>query len=97
MKLKKGCEAEYKKRHDRIWPELSVLLNEAGISDYSIFLDHETSTLFAVQKLSKNHTVAALPKHPIMQKWWAFMGDIMETNPDHSPIVVPLSEVFHID
>lgn len=96
MKLKPGFDAEYKRRHDHIWPELCALLKKAGISDYSIFLDKETSTLFAVQKLSEEHQSASLPLHPIMQKWWTYMGDIMETNPDHSPVVVPLDEVFYM-
>ncbi len=96
MKLKPGCEAEYKKRHDEIWPELSALLGEAGISDYSIFLDEETLTLFAVQKLAAGHSADLLPSHPIVKKWWACMADIMETNPDNSPVSVSLREVFHL-
>lgn len=97
MKLKPGFEAEYKKRHDEIWPELSAALTEAGISDYSIFLDEETLTLFAVQKLTPGHTADLLPSHPIVKKWWAYMADIMETNPDHSPVAVSLKEVFHAE
>lgn len=97
MKLKPGFEAEYKKRHDEIWPELSAALTEAGISDYSIFLDEETLTLFAVQKLAAGHTADLLPSHPIVKKWWAYMADIMETNPDHSPVAVSLKEVFHAE
>ncbi len=97
MQLKPGFEAEYKKRHDEIWPALSQLLTEAGISDYSIFLDEETLTLFAVQKLSDDHTADDLPAQPIMKKWWAYMADIMDSNPDNSPVVVPLKEVFHMD
>ncbi len=97
MKLKKGYEEEYKKRHDAIWPELAALLTKSGISDYSIYLDEETSTLFAVQKLSDNNTTVDLPKTDVMKKWWAYMGDIMETNADTSPVVVPLKEVFHLD
>ena|SRR5690606_41592557 len=97
MKLKPGCEIEYKKRHNKIWPELKVLLTEAGISDYSIFLDEETLTLFAVQKLSVNNKVVDLPFHPIMKKWWAYMADIMETNVDKSPIAEKLEEVFYMD
>lgn len=97
MKLLKGQEAEYKKRHDKIWPELQLLLKASGISDYSIFLDEETSTLFAVQKLTENHTTTALPEHSIMKKWWSYMEDIMETNPDHSPVVKPLIEVFYLE
>jgi L-rhamnose mutarotase len=95
MKLKPGFEAEYRKRHDEIWPELSRALTEAGVSDYSIFLDAETLTLFAVQKLAAGHTTDLLPSAPIVRKWWDFMADIMEVNPDNSPVCVPLSEVFH--
>jgi L-rhamnose mutarotase len=97
MKLKKGFEAEYKKRHDAIWPELASLLSESGIQDYSIFLDEETLILFAVQKLSPDFDQAFLPNHPIVKKWWAYMGDIMETNPDNSPLSASLKEVFHLD
>src|SRR5690606_25157921 len=97
MKLKPGFEAEYKKRHDEIWPELQTLLSETGIQDYSIFLDEETLTLFAVQKISKDFNEAFLPNHPIVKKWWAYMADIMETNADNSPVEKPLKEVFHMD
>jgi len=97
MKLKPGCEAEYRQRHDRSWPELAAALTEAGIADYSIFLDEETLTLFAVQKLADGHTAAGLPEHPVVRKWWAFMADLMDTNPDHSPVCQPLREVFHQD
>ena len=95
MKLKPGFEAEYRKRHDEIWPELSKVLSAAGVSDYSIFLDEETLTLFAVQKLADGHTADHLPSNPLVQKWWDFMADIMEVNPDNSPVCIPLPEVFH--
>ena len=95
MKLKPGFEAEYQKRHDEIWPELSKLLSDSGISDYSIFLDEETLTLFAVQKLADNRTADLLPSNTIVKKWWAYMSDIMETNSDNSPVCTSLPEVFH--
>jgi len=97
MKLKPGCEAEYKKRHDEIWPELSRVLSEAGVSDYSIFLDQETLILFAVQKLSDDSTADRLPQDPVVRKWWDFMADVMVTNPDRSPVCVPITEMFHAD
>jgi len=97
MKLKPGCEAEYEKRHDNIWPTLKAELSEAGVYDYSIFLDRETLTLFAVQKLKDGNTAADLPENPVVQKWWQYMGDIMETNPDNSPLSAPLEQVFHLD
>ena len=97
MKLKPGVVAEYKKRHDEIWPELAAELRAAGVSDYSIFLDEETLTLFAVQKLSDKNTAAALPNSPIVRKWWDYMAPLMEVHADNSPIVKPLREVFHLD
>lgn len=96
MKLKPGFEQEYRKRHDEIWPELSALLKQNGISDYTIFLDEETNALFAVQKLS-GQSSQNLGQTEIVKKWWAYMADLMETNPDNSPISVPLKEVFHLD
>ncbi|MEI6780644.1 MAG: L-rhamnose mutarotase [Verrucomicrobiota bacterium] len=96
MQLKPGFEAEYQCRHDHLWPELAARLREAGISDYSIFLDERTLTLFAVLKLTEPNSMAELPNHPIMRKWWAHMADIMETNPDNSPKVVGLKPVFHL-
>ncbi|MDB2682394.1 L-rhamnose mutarotase [Opitutales bacterium] len=96
MKLKSGFEAEYQKRHDEIWPELSQVLAQAGVSEYSIFLDAETLSLFACWKLSDDHTTMDLPNDPIVKKWWAYMAEIMETNPDNSPLCTQLREVFHM-
>jgi len=97
MKLKTGYEEEYKKRHDKIWPELKEKLSRMGIYDYSIFLDKETLTLFAVQKLKDNNKIKELPSKEIMKKWWDYMKDIMEINPDNSPVITSLEEVFHMD
>ena len=88
-------ETEYKRRHDEIWPELSAALTNAGIRDYSIYLDRSTGTLFAVQKRLTAHTADALPTLPLMQRWWAYMADLMETNPDNSPTVRMLERVFY--
>lgn len=95
MKLKPGFEEEYKKRHDEIWPELEKVLSEAGIRNYSIFLDEETLTLFAYQELEDEYEDVV--SNPIVRKWWTYMKDIMETNPDDSPVEKPLEEVFHMD
>ncbi len=96
MQLKPGFEAEYQKRHDEIWPELSDLLHAAGVSDYSIFLDEKTLVLFGVLKRTDNHTMDDLPNLPIMKKWWAYMADIMDTNPDNSPVATDLKPVFYM-
>jgi len=96
MKLLKGFEAEYKKRHDELWPELKKLLKETGISDYSIFLDEETNALFAYFTIEDDKKLGDLPNEPVMKKWWAYMKDLMETNEDNSPLSMPLKEVFYL-
>ena len=96
MKLKPGFKEEYQKRHHAIWPELVDLLKEKGVYDYTIFLDEETDILFAVQMLSQDSS-QDLGQEEVVQKWWAYMADIMETNADHSPLTVSLVTVFHLN
>lgn len=97
MKLKPGFKDEYKRRHAEIWPELKKLLHDTGVRDYSIFLDKETNNLFAVQKTVGESGSQDLGQTEIVQKWWAYMADIMDTNSDNSPVSTPLEEVFHMD
>ncbi|MGB7394995.1 MAG: L-rhamnose mutarotase [Pricia sp.] len=97
MKLRPRQREAYIKRHNEIWPELEKLLKDSGISEYSIFLDEETDTLFAFQKVSGDGGSQDLADHPIVQKWWVHMADIMETHPDNSPVSIPLEEVFYMD
>jgi len=96
MQLHQGQVQEYQRRHDEIWTELTELLKNNGAEDYSIFLDPDTNALFGVLKMENPALLDELPKHPIMQKWWKYMSDIMETNPDNSPISTPLKEVFYL-
>lgn len=96
MQLHKGFEKEYARRHQQIWPELAQLLHGSGIEDYSIFLDETTLELLGVLKIKDKSMLDRLPDSPVMQKWWAYMKDIMESHPDHSPVSVPLKEVFYL-
>ncbi len=96
MQLFPGNVEEYKRRHDEIWPELVALLQTSGIHNYSIFLDESTNTLFGVQEVDDLEVTGNLPENPVMKKWWAYMADLMETNPDQSPVQVSLPEVFYL-
>jgi L-rhamnose mutarotase len=96
MKLFPGKVAEYQKRHDAIWPELSALLKTTGISEYSIFLEPVSRDLFGVLTIDDPAKLNELPHHPVMKKWWSHMRDIMETNEDHSPVNIPMKEVFYL-
>lgn len=95
MMLNPGALEEYRRRHDAIWPELSALLKDAGVEDYSIHHDPGTNALFAVMWRRPGGT-DDLPAHPVMARWWAHMADIMQTHPDNRPVEVPLQTVFHL-
>ena len=97
MQLKKGFEEEYQRRHSAIWDELTALLSESGVYDYTIFLEKESGKLFAFQHTRGEGGSQDLGSNPIVQRWWAYMADIMETNDDNSPVSTPLREVFHMD
>ena len=96
MKLRPGFEEEYRRRHAAIWPELTALLHDTGIREYSIFLNEETLQLFAFLKINDAIKLDRLPEQEVMQRWWEYMKDIMDTNPDHSPVAIPLKEVFYL-
>jgi len=96
MQLFPGKAEEYRRRHDELWPDLKGLLKSTGIHDYSIFLDEKTNHLFGVLSIDNTMRLDELPRHPVMKKWWQYMSDIMDSNPDHSPVSVPLQEVFYL-
>ncbi len=97
MRLKPGREQEYRSRHDEIWPELKAALTQAGIRDYSIFLDEVTLNLFAVLRLTPDNTRDSLPSLPIMRRWWDFMADLMDVDQTNRPVDRLLTPVFHMD
>ena len=96
MNLNPGQAAEYEKRHDEIFPELATALKDAGVSDYTIWLDPEDNHLFGILTRADDHTMDKLPDTEIMKRWWKHMADIMETHPDNEPVSVPLETVFHM-
>ena len=96
MKLKPGMEAEYRRRHDAIWPEMLAMLRATGISDYSIFLDRATGTLFAVFRCQTPDAMAALADNPIERRWNEYMADLLDVHADRSAVMVDLVPMFHM-
>ncbi|MDH2433426.1 L-rhamnose mutarotase [Pokkaliibacter sp. MBI-7] len=97
MQLFPGCAAEYRQRHDAIWPELVALLQGYGIGDYHIWLEDESGRLFASFEASAELDTAALKQEPVMQRWWAMMADIMQTQPgSNEPWARALQPMFYL-
>ena len=97
MKLFEGCEAEYEKRHNLLWPEMKEMIHNYGGKNYTIFLDKETLTLFGYIEIESEEKWAESANTEICRKWWDYMADIMETNEDNSPVSIDLENVFHLD
>jgi len=96
MNLNPGQAEEYRRRHEAIFPELVVALKDAGISDYTIWLDPQSNALFGTLVRAEGHTMDELPNLPVMQRWWAHMSDIMQTHEDNVPVQVQLLRMFSL-
>ena len=97
MQLNPGCREEYARRHDALWPEMIELLHRHGVRNYTIALHDQTHQLFGYAEVESDAQWAAIAQTEVCQRWWAYMRDIMATNPDNSPIATELTEVFHLD
>lgn len=98
MYLKPGFEAEYARRHSELWPELKARIAASGVRNYSIYWDKDTNILFGYQEVEgDSNSQDAEAADEITRRWWDYMADIMEVNPDNSPVTVPITEVFHLD
>jgi L-rhamnose mutarotase len=97
IRLKAGCEQEYRRRHHGIWRGLRAALTPAGIRDYSIFLDEPTPTLFATLRLTADNLRASLPSLPIMPRWWGLMAELVEVDATKEPVGRLSTAVFHMD
>lgn len=97
MKIYEGQKDEYIKRHNELWEEMKEMIHNHGGHNYSIFLDEETNILYGYIEIENEELWAKSANTPINRKWWDFMADIMETNPDNSPVSTDLLDVFHLD
>lgn len=97
MKLFPGMEEAYIKRHNALWDEMKEMIHAYGGKNYTIFLDKETLTLFGYIEIESEEKWAKSADTEICRKWWDYMADIMETNPDNSPVSIDLVNVFHLE
>ena len=97
MQLNPGKAVEYEKRHNELWPEMADMLRAHGGKNYSIFLDPDTNVLYGYIEIEDEELWKKVADTPINRKWWDFMADIMETNPDNSPVSHDLKLMFHLD
>ena len=97
-RIKNGKKAEYIKRHDEIWPEMTELLKSAGICNYTIF--NTGDTLFGYYECEKGLAYAqrVQAESAVVDRWNAYMADILELEMDPETGAQPkLTPVFRMD
>lgn len=97
MQVNADAHDEYERRHKPIWTDLEAVLRNHGVSNYSIFLNEETSQLFGYAEIESEELWNEIAKTDECKRWWAFMKDVMPSNPDNSPVSLDLREVFHLE
>jgi len=94
-KLLPGMKAEYIRRHDEIWPEMTKLLNDAGIHNYTIWCAGDE--LFGYYEAEKGVDFAAKAQagSEIVDRWNVYMKDVMVMEIDpNTGTAVQLEQVF---
>lgn len=96
MFLYPGMEEEYERRHNALWDDMKETIHQYGGHNYSIFLDRETHVLYGYLEVEDEELWSRFSRTEVVQKWWEYMQDIMETNEDHSPVCIDLQPVFYL-
>jgi L-rhamnose mutarotase len=97
MRLLPGAEAEYRRRHAAVWPEMLAALRAAGAHDYSIFL--HGGDLFGYLEVEDFGTFrASMAANPVNDRWQAEMAALIDPLTDPATgFHQRLEEIFHLD
>jgi L-rhamnose mutarotase len=96
MKVKEGAVDEYVRAHDNIWPDMSSMLKEHGVHNYSIALLPSTHQLVAYVEIESEARWDAIATTEMCQRWWKFMAPLMETDDAGRPKAEAAREVFFL-
>jgi len=97
MRLLPGQEAEYRRRHASVWPEMLDLLKVAGCRDYSIFIRGDD--LFAYLEVDDFTAFrATMAASAVNDRWQSEMTALIDPLTDPATgFHQRLEEIFHLD
>ena len=86
---------EYIRRHDEIWPEMTEVLNQAGVHNYTIWnVGDELFGYYECESIA--HAAKVQAESPVVDRWNAYMKDVMEMELDPATgTSVMLRKVFY--
>jgi L-rhamnose mutarotase len=97
MRLLPGSEAEYRRRHAAVWPDLLADLRSAGARNYSIFLSGDD--LFAYLEVDDfTAFTEAMATSEANARWQEQMAALIDPLTDPATgFQRRLDEVFHLE
>lgn len=92
-----GMLAEYIRRHDQIWPEMTEVLRQAGIRNYTIWnTGDELFGYYECDNIAYASRVQA--ESPVVDRWNEYMKDVMVMAFDpQTGTSVRLTQVFCLE
>jgi L-rhamnose mutarotase len=91
LKLKPGCEQEYIKRHDELWPAMADAMRRAGVNMVIYLHDN---LLFVSATASDAKAWAELERDPVTPRWDRYMSDVLESDGNGGVFIKNLRQVF---
>lgn len=97
FEIYEGMEAEYKKRHDAIWPELVVALKESGFTNYSIFRRGLNMVGYFEAVPDSRSALAKIGTYEVNTRWAEWFKDVIVNLGDSHGDLMQMNEVWHLD
>ena len=97
FEIRPGTEAEYKKRHDEIWPELVAAIKDAGISNYSLFRRGTQVIAYLEAEPDAATAFAKLGGNDANRRWAEWFEEIIVSLADEHGHLYTAPEVWHLD
>jgi len=91
LKLKPGMKAEYKRRHDEIWPEMLTLLKNQGIHNYSIWAIEDF--LFGYKEVHEEEICVTEADREVAAKWSKYMEDCYDLFADTADMKLMYTDI----
>jgi L-rhamnose mutarotase len=93
--------AEYKRYHEKIWPEITASMKDAGIEDMEIYL--LGSRMFMIMEVNQGFSLEKKSRadrdNPKVQEWeqlmWKFQQALPEAKPGEKWL--PMERIFQLE
>jgi L-rhamnose mutarotase len=97
FEIREGAEAEYKRRHDEIWPELVAAIKDAGISNYSLFRRGTQVIAYCECHPDAATAFANVGATDVNRRWAEWFEDVIVALTDEDGNLFAAEEVWHLD